>query len=51
MQVHDELVLEVPSHEIERIQQALPELMTNVMPLSVPLEVEVGVGNTWGQAH
>jgi len=51
MQVHDELVLEVPRHEIERIQQALPELMTNVMPLHVPLEVEVGVGNTWGQAH
>jgi DNA polymerase-1 len=51
MQVHDELVLEVPSHEIERIQQALPELMTNVMPLHVPLEVEVGVGSTWGKAH
>jgi DNA polymerase-1 len=51
MQVHDELVLEVPQAELQRVQAELPQLMTGVAQLSVPLEVEVGAGANWEQAH
>lgn len=51
MQVHDELVLEVPDNEVERVKSALPELMGHVIELDVPLLVEVGVGVNWEQAH
>jgi DNA polymerase-1 len=51
MQVHDELVLEVPDAELELIKQKLPELMAGVAKLKVPLIAEVGVGSNWDQAH
>ena len=51
MQVHDELVLEVPEHELMLVQQKLPELMAQVASLHVPLLAEVGVGPNWKQAH
>lgn len=51
MQVHDELVLEVPEGEVEVVQKMLPELMGNVLTLSAPLRIEVGVGDNWEQAH
>lgn len=51
MQVHDELVFEVPLDEMEMLTQALPGLMTQVASLRVPLLVEVGEGKSWGQAH
>ncbi len=51
MQVHDELVLEVPENEIETIKRELPLLMGNVAQLQVPLLVELGVGPNWEQAH
>jgi len=51
MQVHDELVLEVPDAEVERVRAELPELMTGVAELAVPLVVEVGVGPNWDKAH
>lgn len=51
MQVHDELVLEVPEHEIEMIRAELPQYMSNVINLDVPLLVEVGIGDNWEQAH
>ncbi len=51
MQVHDELVLEVPQAELEHIQQKLPQLMAGVAQLKVPLTAEVGVGNNWDEAH
>jgi DNA polymerase-1 len=51
MQVHDELVFEVPDDELERIREALPKLMTGVAELAVPLMVEVGVGPNWDKAH
>ncbi|MEB2353352.1 MAG: DNA polymerase I [Burkholderiaceae bacterium] len=51
MQVHDELVLEVPQAELDALRSALPPLMTGVARLSVPLEVECGVGVNWEQAH
>jgi DNA polymerase-1 len=51
LQVHDELVLEVPHAEQERVQRELPALMTGVATLRVPLVVDVGVGQNWDQAH
>ncbi|MDP3745039.1 MAG: DNA polymerase I [Methylotenera sp.] len=51
MQVHDELVLEVPENELELVKNALPQLMQNVAKLDVPLLAEVGVGNNWESAH
>ncbi|HMM50742.1 MAG TPA: DNA polymerase I [Burkholderiaceae bacterium] len=51
MQVHDELVLEVPQDELEEVRSGLPRLMTGVARLSVPLEVECGAGANWEQAH
>ncbi|HSH54607.1 MAG TPA: DNA polymerase I [Methylotenera sp.] len=51
MQVHDELVLEVPDNELELIKTTLPLLMQNVAKLDVPLLAEVGVGSNWENAH
>ncbi|HTN67439.1 MAG TPA: DNA polymerase I, partial [Burkholderiaceae bacterium] len=51
MQVHDELVLEVPAAELERVRTELPRLMAGVADLRVPLIAEVGVGANWDQAH
>ena len=51
MQVHDELVLEVPSGELEWAKEAVPRLMAGVAQLKVPLLAEVGVGPNWDQAH
>jgi DNA polymerase-1 len=51
MQVHDELVLEVPESELELIKMELPRLMGSVAKLDVPLEVGVGVGANWESAH
>lgn len=51
MQVHDELVLEVPEAELNLIKQKLPELMQSVAKLDVPLLAEVGVGSNWESAH
>src|SRR5204863_5158300 len=51
LQVHDELVLEVPDAEVVRLRAELPRLMTSVASLNVPLVVDVGVGPNWEQAH
>lgn len=51
MQVHDELVLEVPDNELELVKQQLPALMQSVAKLDVPLLAEVGVGSNWESAH
>lgn len=51
MQVHDELVLEVPEAELAVVKAKLTELMQGVAKLSVPLLVEVGVGKDWESAH
>jgi len=51
MQVHDELVLEVPDEELILIKQQLPQLMCGVARLDVPLEVELGAGPNWESAH
>ena len=51
LQVHDELVLEVPEDEVELVKTKLPELMAGAASLSVPLIAEVGTGRTWGESH
>ena len=51
LQVHDELVLEVPTDELAVVREALPRLMGNVAKLAVPLLVEVGAGANWEEAH
>jgi DNA polymerase-1 len=51
MQVHDELVLEVPDGELERVKRELPKLMSGVARLSVPLVVDIGAGPNWDKAH
>ena len=51
MQVHDELVLEVPESELEIVKQGLIERMESAAELLVPLVVDVGVGNNWDEAH
>ena len=51
MQVHDELVFEVPDSELTLVQDHLPKLMAQVAELRVPLVVDVGVGPNWERAH
>jgi DNA polymerase-1 len=51
LQVHDELLLEVPDDELSDVRLHLPRLMSQVAELAVPLVVEVGVGPNWEEAH
>jgi DNA polymerase-1 len=51
MQVHDELILEVPDDELSDVRKRLPELMCGVAQLKVPLVAEVGAGANWEEAH
>lgn len=51
MQVHDELVLEVPESELSLVREKLPEMMCGVAKLKVPLVAEVGAGANWEEAH
>ncbi|MEW6342503.1 MAG: DNA polymerase I [Pseudomonadota bacterium] len=51
MQVHDELILEVPDNELSEVRKRLPELMCGVAALKVPLVAEVGAGANWEEAH
>jgi DNA polymerase-1 len=51
MQVHDELVFEVPADELEWVKAEVPRLMSGVAEFAVPLLAEVGVGPNWDEAH
>jgi DNA polymerase-1 len=51
LQVHDELVFEVPEAEIAWVRAEIPKLMAGVVELTVPLVAEVGVGLNWDEAH
>jgi len=51
LQVHDELVFEVPEDEVDWLRTEIPRLMAGVAQLKVPLLAEVGVGPNWEQAH
>lgn len=51
LQVHDELVFDAHKDEVELLKKHIPGLMSNAIKLPVPIEVEVGVGTDWLQAH
>ncbi|MDR1661293.1 MAG: DNA polymerase I, partial [Azoarcus sp.] len=51
LQVHDELVLEVPEGELDALRAALPGLMESAARLAVPLRADVGAGRNWDEAH
>lgn len=51
MQVHDELIFEVPENEIDHASLEIRRCMEGVVSLSVPLVVEIGVGSNWDEAH
>ncbi len=51
MQVHDELVFDVPKGEVEAMKAIIVNRMKNAMPVAVPIEVEIGQGNNWLEAH
>jgi DNA polymerase-1 len=51
LQVHDELLFEVDPSCVEEFQKDLIETMSSVVDLEVVLEVEVGIGDNWGEAH
>jgi DNA polymerase-1 len=51
LQVHDELVFEVPEAQVEAAGAAIRETMEGILPLGVPLVVSVGVGRSWREAH
>ena len=48
IQVHDELIFEVPQNELEQMKAIVMELMPSAMTLAVPLDVELKAGYTWG---
>src|SRR5690606_24662033 len=51
LQIHDELVFEAPEAEVEQVVAIARERMEHAYPLAVPLVVDVGVGDNWGEAH
>jgi DNA polymerase-1 len=51
LQVHDELVFEVPEAEAEAVKPLIREEMEGVMPLAVPMRVELALGRNWSEAH
>jgi DNA polymerase I len=51
MQVHDELVFEVPNNEIDKFIKEIPQIMQNVAKLDIPLIVEINAGENWEKAH
>ncbi|MEC7548431.1 MAG: DNA polymerase, partial [Bacteroidota bacterium] len=51
LQVHDELVFDVPKYEIDEIKILIKEEMENAFKLDVPLVVDIGIGSNWLEAH
>jgi len=51
MQVHDELVFEVPAEKSKEYAENLRSLMAEALKLSIPLVVDVGIGSNWQEAH
>ena len=51
LQVHDELVFEVPNEEVEPLKKMVKEAMEGAFSLEVPLVVDIGVGKNWLEAH
>ncbi|HDN58486.1 MAG TPA: DNA polymerase I [Candidatus Marinimicrobia bacterium] len=51
LQIHDELLFEVPEEEIETLREIVVQEMENAIKLDVPVKVDVGIGNSWYEAH
>ena len=51
LQVHDELILDTPKDEIDKIVSLVTESMMGAANLDVPLEIDIGIGDNWDQAH
>ncbi len=51
LQIHDELIMEVPEDEVALVTENLPQIMDSVVTLHVPLIAEVGSGDNWEAAH
>jgi DNA polymerase I len=51
MQVHDELVFEIKLEYVDAYKNTIAEIMSSVATLKVPLEVGIGEGSNWGEAH
>ncbi|UCS94555.1 DNA polymerase I [Echinicola marina] len=51
LQVHDELVFDAHKDEVDLLKKEIPKLMTEALPIEVPMQVEVGVGKDWLEAH
>ena len=51
LQVHDELILDTPKKEIDSVIAILTDSMMGAANLDVPLEIDVGIGDNWDQAH
>lgn len=51
LQVHDELILELPESELDAVRRLVTEEMEQVIELAVPLKVDIGIGKTWREAH
>lgn len=51
LQVHDELLIEAPEEEVEKVSQMVKDAMEGVYKLKVPLKVDVGIGDNWEEAH
>ena len=51
LQVHDELILDTPEKEIDRVIELTSEAMKEATLLDVPLEIDIGIGDNWDQAH
>ncbi len=51
LQVHDELVFDAHKDEIEILKANIPKLMSEAIQMKVPVEVEVGIGKDWLEAH
>ena len=49
LQVHDELIFEVPDEEMATMRRMVPEVMSTALALSVPLKVDIKTGTTWGE--
>ncbi|MBA7667541.1 DNA polymerase I [subsurface metagenome] len=49
IQVHDELIFEVPEEELEEMKTLVPQIMSTALKLSVPLKVDIKTGNNWGE--
>jgi len=51
LQIHDELLFEVHPEEVERLQSLVITEMENALPMNVPIKVDIGIGNSWYEAH